>query len=120
VKRRRPRLDCSWQVRRSVFQELGGSAPAVAVTSAGTATRFSFPEEFLFPKTGLDLTAPGDAALSLVKDFIQTHRTVYVGVVCEQDTKADEDSQRRNIRRTIALGAPSLSSNRVGADANPD
>jgi hypothetical protein len=92
-------------VRRSVFQELGGSAPAVAVTSAGTATRFSFPEEFLFPKTGLDLTAPGDAALSLVKDFIQTHRTVYVGVVCEQDTKADEDSQRRNIRRTIALGA---------------
>jgi hypothetical protein len=92
-------------VRQAVIQELNTSAPSVVVSAAGTGTRFSFPGEFLFPKTGLDLTGPGDAALSLAKDFIQTHRTVYVRVVCEQDPKAEEDAKRRNVRRTIALGA---------------
>lgn len=92
-------------MRRSVLEELNGSFPDVRVTPEGTGTRFSFPEKFLFPQTGVDPSPKGEAALGLVKDYIQTHRTVFLTLLCEHGPQTDEDSKNRNRRRTIALAA---------------
>jgi hypothetical protein len=92
-------------IRRFVLTDMSQSYPAVGVKTVGTGTQFSFPEPFLFLTSGVDPTGQAEGALSLVKDFIQTHRTLYVQVICEHSPHSDDDARQRNGRRAIALAA---------------